>query len=70
MMFEDNYGNLLPPDEVDQLSCYEIEERGIHVHEDAREADELDDDAEYEEDEEGWSRWAAEHRRWRSWFTV
>jgi len=34
MLFEDNEGRLLMPDEVDELSLWEIEERGIHLCED------------------------------------
>jgi len=30
-MYEDRYGNLMHPDEVDALSPHEIEERGFHV---------------------------------------
>ncbi len=33
MIFEDNKGNLLMSDEVDELSPWEIEELGIHVFE-------------------------------------
>jgi len=33
MLFEDIHGNLLHPEEVDKLSPWEIEERGIHVWE-------------------------------------
>jgi len=33
MIFEDNKGNLLMSDEVDELSLWEIEELGIHVFE-------------------------------------
>ncbi len=31
MLFEDNYGKLWHPEEVNELSPHEIEERGIHV---------------------------------------
>ena len=31
MYFEDEKGNLLMPEEVDELSPWEIEEMGIHV---------------------------------------
>ncbi len=31
MMFEDRFGNLLMPDEVEGLALWEIEEKGIHV---------------------------------------
>ena len=31
MLFEDSKGNLLMPEEVDELSPWEIEERGIHL---------------------------------------
>ncbi len=34
MIFEDNQGIILMPDEVDELSTWEIEERGIHVFND------------------------------------
>jgi hypothetical protein len=34
MLFEDNRGNLLMPDEVDELSAWEIEEKEIHVYND------------------------------------
>ena len=33
MLFEDAYGNLLHPEQVDELGIWEIEERGIHVWE-------------------------------------
>ena len=33
MLYEDNDGNLLLPDEVDELSPFEIEEKGIHLME-------------------------------------
>lgn len=33
MMFEDNNGRLMMPDEVNDLSIWEIEELGIHVSE-------------------------------------
>lgn len=33
VLFEDLNGNLLHADEVDELSAWEIEERGIHVAE-------------------------------------
>jgi hypothetical protein len=33
MLFEDNYGNIFHPDEIDELSPWEIEEKGIHVYE-------------------------------------
>jgi len=32
MIFEDKDGNLLMPDEVDELSLWQIEEKGIHVY--------------------------------------
>jgi hypothetical protein len=32
-LFEDNAGNLLTAEEVDELSAWEIEERHIHVSE-------------------------------------
>lgn len=32
MLFEDKEGNLMHPDEVDELSPWEIEERGLHVY--------------------------------------
>lgn len=35
MMFEDNAGRLYASDEVDELSPWEIEERGIHVYAEA-----------------------------------
>jgi hypothetical protein len=31
MLFEDNMGNIMSPDEVDELSTWEIEEKEIHV---------------------------------------
>jgi hypothetical protein len=31
VLFEDNNGKLLTPDEVDELSVWEIEEKEIHV---------------------------------------
>jgi hypothetical protein len=31
MVFEDKFGKILRDDEVDELSYWEIEERGIHV---------------------------------------
>lgn len=31
MLFEDKNGKLYVPDEVDELSMWEIEEKGIHV---------------------------------------
>lgn len=31
LLFEDSFGNLLHPEQVDELSTWEIEERGIHV---------------------------------------
>jgi hypothetical protein len=31
MLFEDNKGKIMMPEEVDELSAWEIEERGIHV---------------------------------------
>jgi hypothetical protein len=31
IIFADNRGNILMPDQVDELSEWEIEERGIHV---------------------------------------
>ncbi len=34
MMFEDDKGNILMEDEVDELSLHEIEERGIHMLDD------------------------------------
>jgi hypothetical protein len=34
MIFEDKHGNLLMPDDLDELSPYEIEELGIHVFDD------------------------------------
>ena len=33
MLYQDRYGNLLHPDEVDELQPFEIEEKGIHVAE-------------------------------------
>ena len=33
MLYEDNRGKLLLPDDLDDLSPWEIEERGIHIHE-------------------------------------
>jgi hypothetical protein len=33
MLFEDKNGKQLMPDEIDELSEWEIEERGIHVAE-------------------------------------
>ena len=33
MYFEDNFGKIWLPDEVDELMPYEIEELGIHVAE-------------------------------------
>lgn len=33
MLFEDNEGRLLHPEEVDEMSLWEVEERGIHVAE-------------------------------------
>lgn len=32
MIFEDKDGNLLMPDEADELSPWEIYEKGIHVY--------------------------------------
>ena len=32
MLFEDNSGRLLHAEEVDALSPWEIEERGIHIY--------------------------------------
>jgi hypothetical protein len=32
MLYEDNSGNLMPPEEVEALPAYEIEERGFHVY--------------------------------------
>lgn len=32
MLYEDNRGRLLHPDKVDEMSPWEIEELGIHVH--------------------------------------
>ena len=32
MMFEDNNGRLLTNEEIDELSYWEIEDRGIHVY--------------------------------------
>ena len=34
MMFQDNRGNILMSDEVDELSPWEIDELGIHVMDD------------------------------------
>jgi hypothetical protein len=31
MIFEDNQGKMLMPEEVNELSVWEIEDRGIHV---------------------------------------
>ncbi len=31
MLYEDRYGRIWYPDEVDELSTYEIEEKGIHT---------------------------------------
>jgi hypothetical protein len=31
MIFEDNQGVILMPEEVDELAVWEIEERGIHI---------------------------------------
>jgi hypothetical protein len=31
MIYEDNKGNLMMPDEVDELSSWEIEDRGIRL---------------------------------------
>ena len=38
MLYEDNDGNLLLPEEVEELSPFEIEERGFHVIEEFRSA--------------------------------
>jgi hypothetical protein len=35
MLYQDNMGKIMHPDEVDELAPWEIEERGIHVYEDA-----------------------------------
>jgi hypothetical protein len=32
-LFEDSAGNLLTADEVDEMSAWEIEEKGIHLFE-------------------------------------
>jgi hypothetical protein len=37
MLFEDKEGRILLPDDVDEMSPWEIEERGVHVY-----GDELD----------------------------
>ena len=34
MLYEDNEGRLYMPDDVDELSVWEIEEKGIHVSHD------------------------------------
>jgi hypothetical protein len=34
MLYQDNKGNILHPDEVDELLPYEIEELGVHVYDD------------------------------------
>ena len=34
MLYEDKWGHLLLPEQVDDLSSYEIEELGIHVADD------------------------------------
>lgn len=39
MMYEDKFGELLSPEEVDELSPFEIEERGIHFYDDVRYAE-------------------------------
>jgi len=38
MLFEDIHGNIMHSDEVDELSAWEIEERGIHVFNERAEA--------------------------------
>lgn len=35
MMFEDARGNILTTDEVEELSPWEVEERGIHIMDEA-----------------------------------
>jgi hypothetical protein len=35
MLFEDNMGKLMTSDEVDELSAWEIDEKGIHVADEA-----------------------------------
>jgi hypothetical protein len=35
MMFQDRYGRYMMADQVDELSAWEIEERGIRVHDDS-----------------------------------
>ena len=32
MLFEDKFGNVLMPDELNYLSAWEIESRGIHIY--------------------------------------
>jgi hypothetical protein len=34
MLFQDKDGRILMPDQVDELSPWEIDEKGIHVYED------------------------------------
>lgn len=34
MMYQDKNGKLLLPDQIDELSAWEIEELGIHVFDD------------------------------------
>lgn len=33
MLFKDKLGNILVPEEVDELSAWEIEDLGIHIDE-------------------------------------
>lgn len=36
MLYEDNEGRLVHPEELEEMSPFEIEERGIHLYDDSR----------------------------------
>jgi len=36
MLYEDRYGNLMLPEQVEELSPHEIEERKFHVFDESR----------------------------------
>ncbi len=35
MLYQDKYGNLMHPEQVEELSPHEIEEKGFHVYDES-----------------------------------